>query len=132
MPALAGARSRYSIQIHVLTIFAYCCSRFQHAVARIIHIRKIVGNAVACRMARVISKRWFAEWLALSKSLYIFRLCSCVCLFVQKKTHFQYCHLLFFPPHEGQVTKAILKMRKNELGAKRIKAEWRIGVGERI
>src|SRR5277367_3898964 len=67
MPALAGARSRYSIQIHVLTIFAYCCSRFQHAVARIIHIRKIVGNAVACRMARVISKRLLAEWLALSK-----------------------------------------------------------------
>src|SRR5277367_6377871 len=75
-PALAGARSRYSIQIHVLTIFAYCSSRFQHAVARIIHIRKIVGNAVACRMARVISKRWLAlqvsvgslaKWLALSK-----------------------------------------------------------------
>src|SRR5277367_291444 len=56
----------------------------------------------------------------------------CVCLFVQKKTHFQYCHFLFFPPHEGQVTKAILKMRKNELRAKRIKAEWRIRVGERI
>src|SRR5277367_1174098 len=52
---------------HVLTIFAYCSSRFQHAVARIIHIRKIVTNAVACRMARVISKRWVAEWVALSK-----------------------------------------------------------------
>src|SRR5277367_1886929 len=67
--ALARARSRYSIQIHVLTIFAYCSSRFQHAVARSIHISKIVGNAVACRMARVISKRLLAEWLALSKSV---------------------------------------------------------------
>src|SRR5277367_2356642 len=66
-PALAGARSRYSIQIHVLTIFAYSSSRFQLAVARIIHIRKIISNAVACRMAHVISKRWLAEWLAFSK-----------------------------------------------------------------
>src|SRR5277367_2125401 len=78
-PALAGARSRYSIQIHVVTIFAYCSSRFQHAVARIIHIRKIVSNAVACRKARVISKRWLAlskyvksleiRWLALQVSV---------------------------------------------------------------
>src|SRR5277367_2777653 len=68
----------------------------------------------------------------LNLSLYTFRLFSFVWLSVQKKTHFQYCHFLFFPPHEGQVTKAILKMRKNELWAKRITAEWRIGGGERI
>src|SRR5277367_242021 len=51
------------------------CSRYSHITARVfsmlwlafIHIRKIVGNAVACRMARVRSKRWLAEWLALSK-----------------------------------------------------------------
>src|SRR5277367_489342 len=79
-PALAGARSRYSIQIHVLTIFAYCSSRFQHAVARIIHIRKIVGNAVACRMARVISKRWLAEWLALQVSVGLRRLAEWLAL----------------------------------------------------
>ena len=36
-----------------------------HALTRIIHIRNIVSNAVACGMARVISKRWLAEWLAL-------------------------------------------------------------------
>ena len=56
-----------------------------------------------------------------------------VCLSVRtKKNSFPVLHVLFFPPHEGQVEKAILKMSKNELRAKRVIAEWRIGVGERI
>src|SRR5277367_4998355 len=62
-------QSRLWQELGLGTRYKFMCSRYSHIAARVFSMLWLALsiNAVACRMARLISKRWLAEWLALSK-----------------------------------------------------------------